>query len=141
MRPQSIIRFERLYLSAFVIGLLSTFQNWEVRQRMMEQGAGGTNLAWLGPAASAIGVVIALSLWYFVARRASVIAKWIVVVLAAWGAVLLAILAFGLIAGRGAPTLLLVGAAQNVLYIVAAAMLFGPDARAWFGEPSSEPAA
>lgn len=137
MRPQSIVWFERLYLISFVLGLVSTWQNWAARADMLRANEATANLGWLGPTATVIGLVIALTLLYLVARRANVIAKWIVVVFAAWGAVLLAILLLGLVRGTGESILLIVGVAQNLLYLAAAVLLFRPDARAWFGETAA----
>ena len=141
MRPQSIIWFERLYVLALILGLVSTWQNWSTRADLLRASDATANLAWLGPASTVVGLAIALTLLYLVARRASVVAKWIVVVLAGWGAVLLAILLVGLVRGTGAPLLIAVGVAQNIAYIAAAAMLFRADARAWFGEAPAETAA
>lgn len=134
MRPQAIIWFERLYVASFVLGLLSTWQNWAVRERMLARSADTVDLAWLAPLSSALGVAIAVTLWYLVVRRGNTVAKWIVAILALWSVLLLAFVAFGLASARGAPLPLAIGAVQNILYIAAAAMLFRPDARAWFGE-------
>mgnify|MGYP004543218415 CR=1 FL=1 len=135
-RPKSILLFERLYLASFLIGIVSTIQNWSVRERMLERNASTMNLDWLAPGATVLGVVIALALWYVVARLGHVVGKWIVMALAAWGGVLILMLCYGLATGRGALASLLVGIAQNVLYLAAAAMLLRPDARRWFGEES-----
>ncbi|MES2336560.1 MAG: hypothetical protein V4537_00520 [Pseudomonadota bacterium] len=134
MRPQSIVRFEWLYLASFVIGLLSTAQNWGVRNAMLAGNKDTAHLTWIGPATTIVGIVIALALWWLVARMGNVVAKWVVVVFAAWAVVLLAVLGYGLVTGRGEVLPLAIGALQNILYVVAAAQLFGADTPAWFGE-------
>lgn len=134
MRPQSIIWFERLYVLSFVFGLASTVQNWSVRADLLRQNSLTRDLAWLAPASSIVGLLIAVAIWYLVARRGSVVAKWLVVLFAGWGGIVLALLVFGLSNGRGDPGNLLIGLVQNLAYIIAAVMLFQPDAKPWFGE-------
>lgn len=138
MRPRSIVLFERLYLAAFALGLAVTAESWTTRQRLLASAEGGEALAWLAPAASAVGVGIALLLWWFTARRPSIVAKWVIVVLAGYGLILAAVLLFGLLSGRGEPASVVLALLQNGLYVGAATQLFRPDARAWFGEEPVE---
>lgn len=134
MRPRSIIWFERLYGASFVLGLVSTAQNWTSRNAVFKRNPLTQDLVWLTPVTSVAGAVIAVAVWYLVARRGSAVAKWLVVLFAAFGGLVLAFLVFGLANGRGDPVNLLVGVIQNVAYIFAAVQLFKPDAAAWFGE-------
>ena len=134
MRPQAIVRFEWLYWAAFAIGLFSTYQTWAIQQNLLANNSAVGGMAWL-PYASVVGrVALTVLLWFFVARRPSVIAKWVVVIFAVYGAVLLALLAMSLMRGSAPLNLVLPSALQNILYIAAAATLFSADARAWFGE-------
>ncbi len=134
MRPQSIVIFERLYLASVALGLLFTAQNWSAREALLARNPTAAQFGWIGPATTAVGLLIALALWYFVARRGSVVAKWIVTVFAVWAAVLLALYLFGLAAIDGRLVTILTGAAQNLLYVASAVMLHRADSRAWFGE-------
>ena len=144
VRPQSIITFERLYLGAWLLGLLNTILNWN---RMLAAAQASVGPAGLGRdaagtimlASTLLGCVITLLLWYFAARRGSAVAKWIITVFFAIG--LLSFL-WGVAAGTtriGVPVA--VGAVALVLQGAAVVMLFRPDVRGWFGEAPAGPVA
>lgn len=138
-KPPSIARFERFYWASVVIGLINTALNWKTSQAMLAANPMMANAGWFLPTMQIIGLVIAVTLWFFIVRRPSVVAKWVQVVIAALGVFgLLSTLAMvGL--GRVAINLQIVlGLLSNILYIVAAIMLFKPDAKAWFGEGLDE---
>ncbi|WP_326524702.1 hypothetical protein [Sphingomonas sp.] len=142
MRPQSIIWFERLYLAAFVVGLISIFQTWDVQARMLANDPMAAGMPWLAWATLFARAVIAIALWYCVARLGSNIARWIVAALAVWGVGLLAVLGYGFGSGSAPMAVVAPAALQNILYVAAAAMLFRADARPWFGgDRAVEPAA
>ncbi|KQN26577.1 hypothetical protein ASE86_10860 [Sphingomonas sp. Leaf33] len=134
IRPKSIQQFEILYLVAFLLGLVSTWQSWSAQSTMLANSVGRDSGPMLSYAAIALRAAVALALWYFVARKRSVIAKWIVAACALWGAILLVMVVLGLLSGATAPAIGVVAILQNLLYIAAAGMLFRPDARGWFGE-------
>jgi len=136
-RPTSIVNFERCYLGSVVVGLIASLFNWHDAQSLVAvQRANQMIGSWYMPAMLAVGIVIELLLWYFVARRGSTVAKWIVVVFFVFSC-------FGLVtglAGHRYPTgiagvLSIVG---FVLDAIAVWLLFKPDAKAWFGEPPLE---
>lgn len=133
IRPPSIVRFEQFYLAALVLGIVNVALLWHVTAAMIAaQPALAAVASWYQPAATLVGIGIPLLLWYLVARRASVVAKWIVVL---WAGLMVASLVFGLLAGNlvvGVPGLL--GIVVILLRVAAAWMLFRPDARSWFGE-------
>ena len=133
MRPRSIILFERLYLGSFVLGVVNAIQLWNARLASLR--AQGVADSWPLAAMTLLGWVISLALLYLVARKGSSVAKWIIVVLAAWGVFLIANSVLAMSQGGTGRSSLLIGIAQNLLYAVAASMLFKPDARMWFGEP------
>ena len=138
-KPPSIARFERFYWASVVIGLINTALNWKTSQAMLAANPMMATAGWFLPTMQIIGLVIAVTLWFFIVRRPSVVAKWVQVVIAALGVFgLLSTLAMvGL--GRVAINLQIVlGLLSNILYIVAAIMLFKPDAKAWFGEGLDE---
>ncbi len=134
MRPQAIIWFERLYVAAFILGVISALQTWSLQAAMLGSDPRLATMTWLPYASFVIRIAIVAALWFFVARKGSVIAKWIVVVLAAYGAMLLLVLLYGLLKGSASFAIVVLSALQNIFYIAAAAMLFRPDALPWFGE-------
>ena len=86
MRPISIVNFERCYLGAIVVGLVNSFISIPVMMRTPKVAQAA---ATFGPGflygSILFGIVVTLLLWYFAARRASVVAKWIIVVFFAFG--------------------------------------------------------
>ncbi|WP_085809407.1 hypothetical protein [Sphingomonas sp. TZW2008] len=139
LRPPSIVRFEQLYLAAVVIGLANTGFGWAQSLRGFARNPMLAEMTWLLPTLVAVGLVLRLTLWYFTARRPSLVAKWIVVALAAIAAVGLLLLLFALASGSS-PSLAatITGALSGVLHIAAAAYLFRDDARQWFGEAADD---
>ena len=144
MRPASITIFERCYLGAWILGLINTALSWDIAQEILnanpaiaELGPGFVSTMLIG--GTAIGAAITLTLWYFVARRGARVAKWIVVILYALGAVSF------LRQLMGADTVMRLGFGilfvQFILQTIAVVMLFRPDTKSWFGETSIEPIA
>lgn len=136
-RPVSIVWFERCYLGATAVGLVNTALSWNTSLQRMAESPGAAqfgpsfagNILLLG---TAVAIVIALVLWYFTARRRSVVTKWIIT-------------AFFGFAVLGVVTSLRMGTTQpgigGVLMIVAFVLnalavwqLFRPDANLWFDE-------
>ena len=140
MRPRSIILFEQLFLVSLVLSLVP-----------LVLGYGAATAAWsndpnvrsvgLGPGfligAMVVDYAVYLLLWYLVARKASNVAKWILVV----GVVLSLIAVPSLL--RGPWTLLtIIGLLVYALEIAAVVLLFKADAKAWLkGEGTADPAA
>ena len=129
MRPPSIIDFERAYLASLALGIVNTTINWQAIEQSFEDPA----MQVLGGPGAIVGILafgmaISLLLWFFIARRASTVAKWIYVVFIAFGVVSiisnLATLPFG--------TQLILNVVAQLLQLFAAWLLFKPDARAWF---------
>lgn len=131
MRPQSIELFEKVYLGAIAIGLVNTFLSWSQVSAMLDdprmQAAGmGTGTLMFG---LVVGILIPLLLWYFIARRASNVAKWIYVVLTALGL-------FGFLSSLANPLVpkglvTVLGLAAVALQVFAAWLLFKPDSVEW----------
>ena len=84
MRPESIVNFERFYLGALGVGLVNTALSWGATQEMLASdpalGAAGFGTGFF-VSVLGLGLIIPLLLWYFIARRGSNIAKWILTVL------------------------------------------------------------
>ena len=145
MRPQSIERFEKVYLGSIALGLVNTALNWgELTASVQKATTGGVVL---GPSVMivsiALGLVISLLLWFFIVRRASNVAKWIFVVITAIGV-------FGVLSSLVNPSApkglaMIGGLAATALQVFAAWLLFKPDAAEWLeskgasgaGDPST----
>jgi hypothetical protein len=138
MRPPSILMFERLFLASLAVSAASIIIGFDatVDQLANEPGTaalgiGGGLLAGI----VAFGFAISLLLWFLIAHKASNIAKWILIVLAALGLVSLP----AMLTGRW-DTVTLLGLGSYALEIAALVYLFRNDAAAWFkGEWHANP--
>ena len=130
MRPQSIIRFERIFFVYWIAGIIGSVLLWQYRLAVFYATPGSAMFSKSLPAwVAAIGFAVQLLLWWLIARVGSAVAKWVYVVLIACAAVaLVASLSMPL-----APPIQLTGliAGLLVLRIAAAAMLFRTDAVDW----------
>ncbi len=82
-RPISILWFERCYLGATAVGLVNTALSWNTSlQRLAENPAaaqfGASFASSMLLFGTAIAIVIALTLWYFTARKRAVVTKWLI---------------------------------------------------------------
>ena len=128
MRPQSIELFDKVYLGALAISLISVALSWSETVREFDARVPGSGAA-LAAGAMAIGFAISLLIWWLIARRASNPAKWVLVVLTAIGL-------FGFLSSLFLPTVpkdlnFAVSTVTNLLSVYAAWLLFRPDAVAW----------
>jgi hypothetical protein len=141
MRPQSIVMFERLFLASLVLSVLSYFLSYDALVAQIEREPGATQLGLGGGfliGSMVVGIAIYLLLWFLIARKASSVAKWILVVFVALG------LAFSVPAALAGPwdLALILGFVVYGLEVAALVYLFQSDAAAWFrGETPSDPAA
>lgn len=133
-RPPSIVRFERLYLASFVVSLIGWAVSWQQTADRLSIDPKTAGYSWLLPAALLLSCAITLTLWYLVARRASLAAKWVVTILTGLAAVRFAINLLVVARGKVPVLALLLSAAILVLGVAAVVHLFRPDARLWFGE-------
>jgi drug/metabolite transporter (DMT)-like permease len=81
----------------------------------------------------AISLLIPLLLWYFIARRASNIAKWILVVMT-----LLGLLFVNLDPGQLGSLAGIASLAVTILQLVAIVLLFRADARTWLSDDADD---
>lgn len=136
MRPTSIVLFERLFLLSLAIALVIGFLQYDA---LVAQVGNDPALAQLGWGSGAILVVMAISLliplllWYFIARRASNIAKWILVVMT-----LLGLLFVNLDPGQLGSLAGIASLAVTILQLVAIVLLFRADARAWLSDDTDD---
>jgi hypothetical protein len=135
IRPPSIVRYEQLYLASFALGLVASALSWNQRAAIFAANPMLAGMPWILSATVVIGIVISLTLWHFTARAPSIVAKWVVVVIAGFSVIGIATNLFALVAGRS-PSLAasLISLLVSLLYIVAATLLFRADAKIWFGE-------
>jgi hypothetical protein len=128
-RPQSIINFERFYLGSLAVSLLSSVLNWST---VMKTPGLEALPGWFMPVVLFISFGISILLWYFVARKGSVVSKWIVVIF--FGLSLLGLPGMFLETNSGltTPLMLVVALITYVLNAIAVWMLFRPDTKPWF---------
>jgi hypothetical protein len=131
MRPPSIVLFEKVFLAAIVLGLINSLLFWGSMTEVLDDPA--MKAAGMGTGfmlvSVVIGTTISLLLWYFIARRASNVAKWIFVVILALGV-------FGMVANIANPAVpkgaqLVGGFVSLLLQLYAGWLLFKPDAKVW----------
>ena len=139
MRPASIVMFERLFFASLVLSVVSFIIGYDA---MTEQMANEPTLQQVGIGSGLmVGTMVAsltiyLLLWFFIARKASSVAKWILVALLALSVIALPAMLMGPWDLR-----MILGLAVYALEVVAAVFLFRPDAGAWFkGEVRTDPA-
>ena len=90
MRPPSIIMFERLFLASLALSAIQFFIGYDAMIAEMEREPAFQQLGIGGGALTGtfvVGMAIYLLLWFLIARKASSVAKWILVVLSALGVV------------------------------------------------------
>ena len=124
------MQFEYVYFASLVVGLIAAYLTADMNAAQMANSgvafsaAAVITMSWVF---AAIGLVLAL----LTSRKASNVARWIVIVFAALGIVTFPF---------SVSTLPLIGAvsilavSQFVLSVVIIYLLFRPDARAWFAD-------
>lgn len=139
MRPPSILMFERLFLISLALSMLSFVLGYET---MAEELANEPGVAELGlgngflVTTMVVGVGIYLLLWFLIARKASNVAKWILIALLALSVISLPALFSGPMDLYAILTL-----AVYALEVAAVVFLFRDDATAWLkGEGDTDPA-
>jgi hypothetical protein len=137
-KPESIRRFDLLYLASIVTWLLASALSWNQRQAMIGRMPQLAGYEWLVPAGFAGVLAISILIWLLVRQR-SVIGRVLAAI--SGGLSLLAVLPalVGLVTGQSghwlATALAILSSLTNV---IAAASLFAPSAHAWFGgEPET----
>ncbi|MEJ2409767.1 MAG: hypothetical protein P8Y58_00685 [Novosphingobium sp.] len=136
MRPHSITLFDRFFLGALVLGLINAALSFQDNMAML--GSTGTSTRFL-VSITLFSLGIPLLLWFFISRRASNMAKWILAVLTGLGLVSL-LPTLSVLMARGLLSLVFT-VTITALQVVAVAFLFRKDARAWFagkGTPGPE---
>ena len=131
MRPTSIVYFERLAILSILVGVALTFMTWDGDvAAVREQGMASGVLSLV----QGVSLALLLLLIYLISRKASVIAKWVLVALFVVGVVLIGPQLLGIL-DQGLIGLLQLS--QLVVFAAAIYFLFTLEARAWFGERRS----
>ena len=131
MRPDSIRKFDMLWLGALALGIVSFVLGYGTLKAQVDAELAGSGLregtsdfALMG--GFAFGIVISFALWFLVSRQRLEFVKWILILLLVWGLINLpAIFADGFTLIDG---LSLIGTAMQAAAIY---FLFRPDAKAW----------
>jgi hypothetical protein len=136
MRPSSIVNFERIVLLSIVLGAVNTVLIWDRLSAAVAASGLGVGMA---IAIQVVTIAIYLLLIWFIARKASNVARWIYVVLCAIGLVFGA-LGLGQAAALYGNLVLVINLVQYVLSLVSIWLLFRADSNAWFrGERPADP--
>jgi len=140
-RPASIINFERSFWASMLIGVGSLTLHWPTVIDSLKSDP--TAAPMVDSAAIFVGIAlgfgfaISILLWYFVARKASNIARWIYVAVMGFGAV-------STLTSLNDPTsptglALAISLVSTTFTALSIFFLFRPDARVWFGNNSVNP--
>lgn len=128
MRPNSIIRFEQLFLGALALNALNVFLNWDTWSMVMSRGDGSDGMnAFATYTVIIFPFLINLWLWNKIARKSSSMGKWLLIVLYLIG-VIWSLATIDNYRTLGVTILFVILA----LKAVAIYMLFRPDAKQWF---------
>lgn len=128
MRPKSIVLFERVELLAILLGIAGAALGMERTVAMVRQFGFGMGFVVV---VQAVSVAVMLLLLYFIARRGSIVAKWIFVVFVVLGAINI-LLNFNVVLAQG--TSAIVSVAQMLLQLFGVFLLFRPDTGPWFDD-------
>ena len=136
-KPDSIRKFDWLYLGSLAVGLLGLWLGWDsvMAQINTELAAEGVAMESDIPTAAIIGgaligVVISLILWMLISVFRIEFVKWILILFTAYS--ILSIV--GGLAVGGFDMVQISGIISTLMSIAAIVMLFRPDAKAWFDE-------
>lgn len=131
MRPASITMFDRLYLGSLVLGLINfalsydnTMAQLKADPVVADVGMASPGILWGG---LALGMAISLLLWFLISRKASNVARWILVVFTVIGVISLPLSLGQLPLLQLVTTLVVTGVQAAAVYF-----LFRPDAKPWF---------
>jgi len=135
VRPESIRQFEYFYLGSIALAVINLALAATETATTFTSMSGLPNMAEPG-AQTGLG----LALRYFAARKASEVARWLIVGLGVLSAfrLLFLIVMLGFLIVTHAPTpgiiwwTLMIGIVSETLHMAAIAFLFPADAREWF---------
>ena len=130
MRPDSIRKFEMLWFTAIVLGLINFVLGFATLKAQAEAELAGTALTFSPSiliAGIAVGTAINVALWFLVAHKAIGIVKWVILILFVWG-----LISAPAMFVDGLQTIDVIAIVAMLLQAAAIFFLFRPDATAWF---------
>ena len=138
-RPASIRRFERFYWAHMLLGLVnSVIALWIFPSAALSGIMAGSDgmVGRLSGAAVALPFITQVLLWYLIARRGNLLAKYVLAGLTGLNLLGAAYGMVGLITGKAGvlPIALVASLASSACLVVALAALYRPDTPAWFRE-------
>lgn len=136
MRPASIIWFERLFLLGLALGLVNGMIQFDTALAQIESDPKLAQLGWgtgFVVTVMAISLLIPLLLWFLIARRASNIAKWVLVIFTVPGLFFLPSSAEQMSTSAFVLTWVL-----TAIQLAAISFLFKRDAREWLSPTAEE---
>lgn len=129
MRPQSIKLFDLFYLGSLFLGVLGFISGYAGAEALLARQSAEQGLA-VPPVVLiigySVGMLIFLALWYFVSRKRSTVAKWIIVAL-----FLLSLIGVGGYFQGPMPLHEIYGLLSLIANAVAVGLLFRGDAIRW----------
>ena len=139
MRPVSILWFERLFLLSLALVLVNSVVQYDaflaqIRSEPALSAMGSGDGFAIG--VIAISLLIPAILWYFIARRASIAAKWMLVALTVFGLPFVNFDPATMFNPARLTSLVVTG-----LQLAAIVLLFRADARAWMNRTEDDHAA
>ncbi len=127
-RPKSILWFERLFIGSFIMALADIFYHDDlVLQEFQANGTLSLEDGIIYAGILFIGLGIQAIFWFFIAYRASNIARWIYAVLWSLG-ILVTVVELPSYSGSE----IAFGVVSNAMALGSVVALFTADARSWF---------
>ncbi|MEN3748085.1 hypothetical protein TPR58_12990 [Sphingomonas sp. HF-S3] len=138
MRPDTILQFERLYFWGWLVGAVVSLAWFADSLDAVARSPGlGQGMIPALLVMTIIGLLIPLGLMWLIARRASVVAKWLLVVHVLATSVVVALSVVNWSPSHTALTL--VTAAAAIVRAMSLKYLFTPTARSWFAQERPDP--
>ena len=140
MKPDSIRKFDWLYLGSIAVSLIGVVLGWDAISAQMDaemsrQGIGLNES--LGEAAIFVsvgfGIAIGLALWALVFALRIEFVEWMLVALVVWSV----FSSLGVVTAGVFDLNLVLGLVSTIMSLIAVTYLFRPDAKAWFEERRS----
>ncbi len=141
-RPKSIDRFEQFYGAHIVLGLVnSVVALWVMPDARVNEALAG--MGGLVGAVSGVFIAIALAtqilLWFLIARRGNLLAKYVLVALTVLNVLgaLFGVVGMATGVAGNQPLALVLSLASSACLVAAVTMLYRPDALPWFRASAS----
>ena len=132
MRPKSIVMFERVLLAALAIDLVNNLMNWEmISESLTDSWIPPSSVMVLGVAL--LPVIVGLIFWYFITRRRSRVAKWLMTLFVAIGVMGFVMTLMRVGSGALTPLVILAGISE-AMKVFAVSRLFTREAEDWLGQ-------